>query len=103
MARGGGQSFLAEEALTTAAGMEGLPLTPRLDVIAPGSLPTSVEGMSDWLNASWLQTQVALDGRATGRAEGVVLRTADRSVIAKARFEDYARTLKRRAQTARTR
>lgn len=99
---GGGQTFLTEEALTIAAGMEGLPLTPRLDVIAPGSLPTSVDEMSAWLNGSWLQTQVALDGQAVGRAEGVVLRNADRSVIAKARFEDYARTLKRRAQTART-
>jgi hypothetical protein len=43
-------------------------------------------------------TRVALDGGAGGRAEGVVLRTADRSVIAKARFQDYRRTLKRRSQ-----
>lgn len=102
MARGGGQSFLTEDALTLAADMEGIPLTPRLDVMAPESLPTSVDGMSAWLNASWPQTLVALDSQATGRAEGVVLRTADRSVIAKARFEDYARTLKRRTRMART-
>lgn len=38
-------------------------------------------------------TQVALSDNALGRAEGVVLRTKDRSRIAKARFEDYARTL----------
>ncbi|MFE2020192.1 RNA ligase family protein [Streptomyces sp. NPDC059499] len=99
---GGGQSFLTEEALTVAAGVEGIALTPRLDVIAPGSLPTGVDGMSAWLDASWPRTRVALDGRAAGRAEGVVLRTTDRSVIAKARFEDYARTLKRRTRTARS-
>ena len=33
-----------------------------------------------------------------GAAEGIVLRTPDRSVIAKARFQDYERTLKRRAK-----
>jgi hypothetical protein len=32
-----------------------------------------------------------------GRAEGLVLRTSDRAVIAKAKFQDYERTLKRRA------
>lgn len=99
---GGGQSFLTEEALTVAADLEGLPLTPRLGVIAPGGLPTGVDEMSAWLKSSWGRTKVALDGRAAGSAEGVVLRTADRSVIAKARFEDYARTLKRRGQAART-
>ncbi|MCX4390586.1 hypothetical protein OG777_27200 [Micromonospora peucetia] len=34
--------------------------------------------------------------RKMARAEGLVLRAADRSVIAKARFQDYERTLKRR-------
>ncbi|WP_284706371.1 hypothetical protein [Micromonospora phytophila] len=38
---------------------------------------------------------MALDG-APGRSEGLVLRAADRSVIAKARFQDYERTIKRR-------
>ncbi|MEU4775942.1 hypothetical protein [Micromonospora sp. NPDC023644] len=39
---------------------------------------------------------MALDGPA-GRSEGLVLRAADRSVIAKARFQDYERTVRRRA------
>lgn len=42
-------------------------------------------------------TRVALDDEAGGLPEGIVVRTATRSVIAKARFQDYERTLKRRA------
>jgi hypothetical protein len=38
----------------------------------------------------------ALDGAAGGQAEGIVLRSADRRTIAKARFHDYDRTLRRR-------
>jgi hypothetical protein len=35
-------------------------------------------------------------GGGLGKAEGVVVRTPDRSVIAKLRFEDYDRTLRAR-------
>lgn len=41
------------------------------------------------------QTFVVMDGQP-GRPEGIVLRSETRSVIAKARFQDYERTLKRR-------
>jgi hypothetical protein len=37
-----------------------------------------------------------LDDAAGGKSEGIVLRSPDRSTIAKARFEDYERTMKKR-------
>jgi hypothetical protein len=39
------------------------------------------------------RTQALLDVDARGRAEGVVVRTKDRSKIAKMRFDTYHRTL----------
>ncbi len=41
-------------------------------------------------------TLAPLDASAGGAAEGIVLRTEDRSVIAKARFQDYERTFRSR-------
>jgi hypothetical protein len=76
-----------------------VPLTPRLGEISAAELPTGVEETSEWLQTILPSTLVALDENASGRPEGVVLRNRDRSVIAKARVEDYARTLRRRAQT----
>lgn len=46
-------------------------------------------------------TRAKLDGGGGGKAEGIVMRTPDRSVIAKLRIEDYERAL--RAQTGRRR
>jgi len=40
-------------------------------------------------------TLVALDSAAGGNPEGLVMRTVDRSRIAKIRFEDYQRHPKR--------
>lgn len=73
-----------------------IPLVPPLGVVDAGVLPTTVEGMNQWLVDALPATHAALDQTGGGKAEGIVLRTADRSVIAKARFQDYERTLKRR-------
>jgi hypothetical protein len=73
-----------------------IPMVPRLGAVSSVSLPTSVNGMYEWLKSALPGTNVALDAEAKGVPEGIVLRTADRSVIAKARFQDYERTLKRR-------
>jgi hypothetical protein len=59
--------------------------------------------MHKFLTATLPGTLAALDEDAGGRAEGIVLRSEDRSVIAKARFQDYERALKHRAQAARAR
>ncbi|MEU4425522.1 hypothetical protein AB0F81_33285 [Actinoplanes sp. NPDC024001] len=78
------------------AAKTGLELTPRLFTVDAAELPAGVAQMSRFLADRLPNTLVALDDTGHGRAEGVVLRTEDRSVIAKARFQDYARTLKRR-------
>lgn len=48
-----------------------------------------------WLSETLLRTRVALAEAASGHPEGVVVRTEDRSVIAKIRYEDYKRTVPR--------
>ncbi|MEU4626613.1 RNA ligase family protein [Actinoplanes sp. NPDC023801] len=91
---GGGQHWFTEEQLRDT----GLDLTPRLFTVDAGSLPSTIEGMHGFLAERLPRTRVALDDSGLGGAEGVVLRTAGRSVIAKARFQDYTRTLKRRTR-----
>jgi hypothetical protein len=100
---GGGQRFCAEATLQRAAEAEGIALTPRLATLPADDLPATVEAAHEWLRVTLPNTLVALDEAAGGRPEGIVLRTTDRSVIAKARFQDYERTLKRRAQGPRGR
>lgn len=92
----GGQQFVAEPGLQAIARAFELPLTPRLFEVDAGELPTDMEKTLAFLAEHAPATQVALGDAEPGRAEGIVLRTADRSVIAKARFQDYERTLKRR-------
>ncbi|WP_433084605.1 RNA ligase family protein [Dactylosporangium sp. CA-052675] len=90
----GGQPFATEERLAALAQAAGVELTPRL--FRTGALPGSIAGMRALLAERLPETLVGLDG-AKGRAEGIVFRAPDRTVIAKARFQDYARTAKRRA------
>jgi hypothetical protein len=89
----GGQPFASEESLADLAERAGVALTPRL--FTAEALPESIEGMHALLTERLPRTLVSLDGR-DGRAEGIVFRSPDRKVIAKARFQDYERTLKRR-------
>ncbi|AVT37594.1 RNA ligase family protein [Plantactinospora sp. BB1] len=90
-----GQPFLAESELLARAEAAGLPTVPRLDTVDAAELPTELEKTHRFLAERLPATTVALDG-TPGRAEGIVLRSEDRSAIAKARFQDYERTLKRR-------
>jgi len=94
----GGQPFAGEDRLAELAAAADLALTPRLFRRPADALPTTIEGMQALLTQTLPATLVALDGAGgvAGRSEGIVLRTEDRSVIAKARFQDYARTLQRR-------
>lgn len=92
----GGQSFLVEETLKHAAVTEEIGLVPRLGHWDSSDLPATLAGMSEFLHQMLHRTNVALDETAGGRPEGLVLRSEDRSLIAKARFQDYARTLGRK-------
>lgn len=93
-----GQTWATEDDLTALATLTNLELTPRLlDEFYGDAMPATVAGMAEMLADISPHTRVRLDD-GEGRSEGVVFRTADRSVIAKARFQDYERTLKRRAK-----
>lgn len=97
---GGGQHWHTEDGIQHYAGAApGIAIAPRILALDASELPRSVELMHNLLADVVPQTAVALGGEP-GKAEGLVLRTYDRSVIAKARFEDYHRTLKRRNKTA---
>jgi len=89
----GGQSFASEEELQSFSEMFDVPLTERL---ATPSLPSDHADVLTWLETVIPQTFAALDTEARQEPEGVVVRSADRSRIAKIRFADYRRTLKSR-------
>lgn len=62
------------------------------------ALPQGLEETHGWLKTLLPKTNCDLDeGANPGKAEGLVIRTRSRSVIAKARFEDYERTLRMKA------
>ena len=90
----GGQRFVDESRLAAEAERAGVPLTPRLGRVTV--LPQSIEEGLAFLQAHIPRTHSALDEGAGGQPEGVVVRSLDRARIAKLRFADYARTLKRR-------
>jgi len=95
---GGGQPYLDEDALTEVAARDGFPLTPRLFQMDGAELPRDLDKARAFLAAHLPETLSALDGDAGGQPEGIVLRGLDRAVIAKARFADYDRTLRRRSR-----
>lgn len=92
----GGQQFVDEDRLVEFAATASLELTPR--IVPDAELPTSIEATHEWLKRQIPETLVALDAEAGGRPEGLVVRTRDRSTIAKIRFEDYGRHEKRTAK-----
>lgn len=93
-----GQRFATEEELETIVAHSGITLTPRLATIPGVGVPSTVAEMHPYLCVVAGQTRVALDEDGFGNAEGVVLRTPNRSHVAKVRFKDYERTAKARAR-----
>lgn len=92
----GGQPFLLEGEFLEFAFVEGLDWVPRLDTLrADEDLPTGLADTRACLADLLPTTRVALDDDAGGQPEGIVFRSLDRSVIAKARFQDYDRTLRK--------
>jgi hypothetical protein len=91
-----GQPYLSEEDLATQADEDGLIVTPRLFTIDATELPVDLARTRAFLAEHLPRTRSALDDGGAGAAEGIVLRTADRRTIAKARFQDYDRTLRRK-------
>lgn len=89
----GGQQFAVESELSASAGVAGVELTPRLTI--EDRLPTEIVATHDWLQQVLPATHARLDDAAGGEAEGIVARTQDRGLIAKIRFEDYRRHIRR--------
>ncbi len=96
----GGQPFLTEADLTAVAARDRVELTPRLFEFDAAELPRDIESMREFLAEHLPVTRCRLDEGGAGKPEGIVLRTRNRSVIAKARVEDYERTLRRRGRAA---
>lgn len=89
-----GQPFLATSALTPYLRQVGLPSVPVLPSITLSTAEFTQEQILGWLRQYLPTTLAQLPGLGKpGRAEGAILRTADRSAIVKIRFEDYERTL----------
>ncbi|MEH1057585.1 RNA ligase family protein [Micromonospora sp. CPCC 206171] len=93
---GGGQRWLDERELLARAEAYGLATVPRLATVDAAELPRDLDKTYAFLTDQLPHTLVALDG-VPGRSEGLVLRDARRSVIAKARFQDYERSRRRRS------
>lgn len=95
-----GQPFLPADQLATYLAQVSLAGVPTLPTLTLTTAEATHEHLLAWLQHQLPHTQAQLPGLATpGRAEGAILRTADRSAIVKVRFEDYERTLSGRAKS----
>lgn len=96
----GHQYFIGDHILTqlfTPSYLGGvLQLVPRVYLADANLLPDSVEAAYNFLWMYQDQSRVMLDVTGSGKAEGLVVRTTDRETIAKMRFQDYERTLRKR-------
>lgn len=93
----GGQQFLDHEQLEVFCSDFGLTPVPHEGVLHPNAaengLPETLDGVYRWLDSYQMSSSAGFEGFSGGKPEGFVLRSADRKLIAKARFEDYDRTL----------
>lgn len=92
----GGQKYAHEFVLNRASNELNIPLVPRIGKMAGADLPRTIDETHAWLKYMLPKTNVALDDTGRGMGEGLVVRTSDRVTIAKARFQDYERTIRRR-------
>jgi hypothetical protein len=89
----GNQNFVGEKDFLSTAVATRCEVVPRINIHEYSQeLPTSIQGMRDLLG------QYVQGAAVPGPAEGIVFRALDGTKLAKARFQDYDRTLKRRAQ-----
>lgn len=88
-----GQPFATVDNVKACADSIGIKTVPYLEVVHGFTIPTTLANTYEWL-AQYSETDASLSDDS-GNAEGAVLRTADRSLIRKVRFEDYNRTKKR--------
>lgn len=91
-----GQKFLREIELQRMAEIHGFELTPRVMEFSAVDFPKRIEDTHFFLKEKLSKSLCLLDDKGRGKPEGLVVRTLDRSQIAKLRFQDYERTLQKR-------
>lgn len=91
---GGGQPFVTVENLAFIASMLKVDCVPDLYV---GKVPHGIKDTHEWLAGHLSKSLCALEGEALCKPEGIVIRNSDRTKIAKIRYEDYERTLRKMA------
>lgn len=89
----GGQHFVSEKVIESFANMYSIKRVPYLSIIDGSDLPVTLTKTYEFLK--FFENSKATIDSESGRAEGIVVRTKDRSLIRKIRFEDYERTKKR--------
>ena len=93
---GGGQHFLTNDERREFLFVTGdiTPEVPYIDTAIPDAIPRDdLKVTLAWME-QYRRSQAGIDGTGEGNAEGIVIRTKDRSYIRKLRFEDYERTLR---------
>ncbi|MEJ8305464.1 RNA ligase family protein [Saccharibacillus sacchari] len=88
----GHQPFYADEEKQSLFERLNMRAAPLLATVAGSDFAISFEDTFAFLK-KFETTQVGIE--SAGRAEGIVVRTADRKVIRKIRFEDYERTFRK--------
>jgi len=90
----GGQRYVDADQIVGVAQEIGIEPVPPLFDLDASALPTELEATHRFLlRHEW--SRCKLDDKADGVPEGIVVRSPDRSAIAKIRREEYERTLKR--------
>lgn len=90
----GWQPFVATDVLQEIVYQYSLERTPIWMTMCSSDLPTDAVATKEWIEDNF-KTSHAIIGEGSGtnqkfgRAEGVVIRTLDRKIIRKLRFEDY--------------
>lgn len=86
----GGQTFLLIEDREKLCKLLGLKQTPFLGYLWGNCIPKEINDVYDFLQ-EYKVTLAGID--SVGKAEGIVIRNNDRTIILKLRFEDYEKTL----------
>lgn len=97
----GNQVFVDLDELLDLADQMDVPTVPGLFEVDASLLPQTIEETAEFLTNLIPTTHVRLTPDGVGAAEGLVLRSADRKLIAKLRHQDYQGTLRRQAYAAR--
>lgn len=87
----GGQPFISVNAFEGFCKEYVLMRVPYICTANGAEIPTSLQDTWDWMQP-FAQSVAGIDDGGLGNSEGVVIRTKDRGLIRKLRFEEYQKT-----------